>query len=444
MEKEAAKPGVLRSLIKYSLPFLATSFLQTLYGMADLVIIGRYEGVESTAAVAIGSQVMHMLTVIIVGLAMGCSGIVSSALRKNDRREAERKLGSAIIFFSIIAAALTLLSLLFTDFIVLLMCTPDEAVSGTEAYLRLCFLGLPFIVAFNVISSIYTGMGKSRTPVWFVLIATVANIVLDIIFMGRMHMGATGAALGTVLSQAVSVIIALLYLAFSRTWLTIRRSDLSLEKSVTDEIMQAGAPIASHDGLIQVAFLLIVMIMNRRGLTDAAAAGIVEKIISLLILVPSSIHSAVTVLCSECGDEKRSRQILYSALAVSVVFGLVVSFIIQLTAQDLVSFFTHDGAVINGGADYLRGYVYETVFSGIHYVFSGYFTALGMAGLSSGHNIISIVFMRIPGVYFLSLLYPIDLYPVGLASASGSLLSAVICIFAYIYLANAGKIKGSN
>ncbi len=444
MEKETVKPGVFHSLVRYSLPFLATSLLQTLYGMADLIIIGQYGGVESTTAVAIGSQVMHMLTVIIVGLAVGCSSIVSSAIRKSDRREAERKLGAAVLFFSCLAVSMTVVLFLASDFIVLLMCTPEQAVKGTSDYLRLCFLGLPFIVAFNVISSIYSGIGKSRTPVWFVLIATITNIALDIIFMGRMRMGATGAALGTVLSQAISVIIALLHLTFSRPGISLRRKNFALDRSVIDEIMQVGSPIASHDGLIQIAFLLIVMIMNRRGLIDAAAAGIVEKIISLLILVPSSMHSAVTILCTECNEEKRSRQILRSALIISVLFGLVVSFITQLVAENLVSVFTHDVAVISGGADYLRGYVYETVFAGIHYVFSGYFTALGLAGLSSGHNIISIVFMRIPGVYFLSLLYPIDLYPVGLASASGSLLSAVICVFAYIYLINAKKIRNDH
>ncbi len=437
MEKEQAKG----SLIRYSLPFLASSLLQTLYGMADLIIIGRYEGVESTVAVAAGSQVMHMLTVIIVGLTMGCSGVISSSLRNNEKEECERKLGTAVLFFTVTALILTVVTFLFSPPIVTLMCTPERAVKGTVDYLRLCSLGLPFIVAYNVISSIYTSQGKSRTPVWFVLAATIANIVLDILFVGRMKMGPRGAALGTVFSQAISVFIALIHLAFTKTWIPLRRNSPALDKTTVNEILQSGSTIAIHDGLIQVAFLIISMIMNRRGLTDAAASGIVEKIISLLILFPSSIHSALTIVCSECSDEKSARLMLYRALLISTLFGVIVSFITQFMAQDLVFLFTRDPLVISGGADYLRGYVWETIFSGVHFVFSGYFTAAGMTGLSSGHNIISIVFMRIPGVYFLSLLYPLDLYPVGLASASGSLLSAVICVFAYIYLVNAKRIK---
>ncbi len=444
MERDLTQGSVLKNLIKHALPFFASSFLQTLYGMTDLVIIGQYEGVKSTTAVAIGSQVMHMITVIIVAVAVGCSVVVGSAVKNGDKRDIEKKLGTIISFFSIIALSLTVLLFLLSDLIVYWMGTPSLATEGTRDYLRICFLGIPFIVVYNVLSSIYRALGEEKTPVIFVLAATLTNIVLDILFMGYMGMGAKGAALGTLLSEAVSVFFAVIHLLAVKKEIRIKKEDFRIDKKIVEAITEVGSPLATYEALIQTAFILITMIMNRRGIIDAAAAGIVEKVISILILVPSALYSSVAAISKKCienGDEKMAKETMLAAMMFSVILGLGASFVVQTSARDLVALFTSDPAVIRNGAEYLRGYVYETIFAGIHFALSGYFTALGLSGVTSAHNVISIVFMRIPGVYFLSLLYPTNLFPVGLASASGSVLSSVICICIYIYLDKFKKIN---
>lgn len=405
--------------------------------MADLVIIGRFEGVASTTAVSIGSQVMHMLTVMIVGLLMGTTVAVSHAIGEGDRRKAEKSIGGTIVLFAVLSITLTVILLLLTNTIVSVMSTPVEAVEGTKRYLIICFIGIPFIVAYNVISSIYRGLGDSRTPMFFVLAACVLNIALDILFMGPLHMGPAGAALGTVISQAGSVVIALIHVKMSKDDIKPKKEDLRFEKSVVSPILKTGFPIALQDGLIQVAFIVITIIMNRRGLTDAAAVGIVEKVISFLFLVPSSLLSSVSALSSQnigAGKDERARETLYWALLFAVVFGVVVSTIIQFIAPWVVSLFTADEDVIKSGAEYLRGYVFDTIFAGIHFSFSGYFCAIGYSALSFVHNLVAIVTMRIPGVYILSSLYPDNLFPVGLATVSGSVLSAVICTAAYLII----------
>ncbi len=405
--------------------------------MADLVIIGQFEGVASTTAVSIGSQIMHMLTVMIVGLLMGTTVAVSHAIGEGDRRKAEKSIGGTIVLFALLSITLTVILLLLTNTIVSVMSTPLEAVEGTKRYLIICFIGIPFIVAYNVISSIYRGLGDSRTPMFFVLAACVLNIALDILFMGPLHMGPAGAALGTVISQAGSVVIALIHVKMSNDDIKPKKEDLRFEKSVVSPILKTGFPIALQDGLIQVAFIVITIIMNRRGLTDAAAVGIVEKVISFLFLVPSSLLSSVSALSSQnigAGKDERARETLYWALLFAVVFGVVVSTIIQFIAPWVVSLFTADEDVIKSGAEYLRGYVFDTIFAGIHFSFSGYFCAIGYSALSFVHNLVAIVTMRIPGVYILSSLYPDNLFPVGLATVSGSVLSAVICTAAYLII----------
>lgn len=209
MKKDLTTGSVLGNILFFSLPYLLSYFLQTLYGMADLFIIGQFEGVAATTAVSVGSQAMHMITVMIVGLAMGTTVNIGQAVGAGDQKRAAAAIGNSVLLFMTLSAALAGLLLFWVKPIVEVMSTPSEAVKGTEAYLRICFLGIPFITAYNIISSIFRGMGDSKSPMYFIAVACAANILLDYLFMGVFHMGPTGAALGTTLSQTISVLISL-------------------------------------------------------------------------------------------------------------------------------------------------------------------------------------------------------------------------------------------
>lgn len=210
MEKNLTTGSVLKNILFFSLPYLFSYFLQTLYGMADLFIIGQFEGVAATTAVSIGSQVMHMLTVMIVGLAMGTTVSIAQAIGANKKDDAAAATGNTVTLFLILSVCLTGALLCVIRPITMIMSVPEEAVSGTIAYLTICFIGIPFITAYNIISSIFRGMGDSKSPMYFIAVACVANIILDYIFIGLCHFGPAGAALGTTVSQAISVIVSLL------------------------------------------------------------------------------------------------------------------------------------------------------------------------------------------------------------------------------------------
>ena len=442
MERNLTTGSVLGNVIYFSLPYLLSYFLQTLYGMADLFIIGQFEGVASTTAVSIGSQVMHMLTVMIVGLAMGSTVSIGQAIGGNDKRKASLDIGNTVTLFMMLSIALTIILLILADSIVSVMSTPEEAVAGTLDYLTVCFIGIPFITAYNIISSIFRGMGDSRSPMYFIAVACVSNIILDYIFMGALHMGPVGAALGTTLSQAVSVVIALIVIRRKNSGIKLEKSDFRPNGIVMKDILGIGVPIALQDGFIQVSFILITIIANRRGLNDAAAVGIVEKIISFLFLIPSSMLSTVSALGAQnigAHKNERARQTLYYAALIASLFGLAVSIIMQFAADSVVSLFTDasdpEGAmVIQLGGQYMRGYVWDTLFAGIHFSFSGYFCAIGKSLLSFLHNIIAIVLVRIPGAYMASLMFPDTLFPMGLATTAGSFLSVIICVIAFMIL----------
>lgn len=448
MNKNLTNGSVLKNVILFSLPYLLSYFLQTLYGMADLFIIGQYAGVESITAVSIGSQIMHMITVMIVGLAMGTTVSIGQAVGAEDKKEVNNSIGNTIILFITVSIVFMSFLLFFVDKIVIVLSTPIEAIKGTMTYLIICFIGIPFITAYNIISSIFRGMGDSKSPMYFIAIACITNIILDYIFIGYFHFGPMGAALGTTISQAISVIVSLTFIIKKRI-IILEKKDFKPSQLIMKKILSIGIPIALQDGLIQVAFIVITIIANRRGLNDAAAVGIVEKIISILFLIPSSMLSTVSALGAQnigAGKKDRAIETLKYAIFIAASFGITVSIIIQFTAEPLVALFTDKNAVgiaevIRLGGQYLRGYVFDCIFAGIHFSFSGYFCAIGKSGISFIHNILAIVLVRVPGVYLTSKLFADTLFPMGLATATGSLLSVIICIIAFIIINRKNKVE---
>ena len=437
LEKNLTNGSVLKNIAYFSLPYLLSYFLQTLYGLADLFIIGQFEGVASTTAVSIGSQVMHMLTVMIVGLAMGSTVCIGQAVGAGDKKRASAAIGNTVTLFMLLSVVITALLLALVRPIVSVMSTPAEAAEGTRAYLTICFIGIPFITAYNIISSIFRGLGDSKSPMIFIAVACAANIALDFIFIGAMGLGPAGAALGTTLSQAISVVFSLTVILRKKSGISLERRDLHPQRDTMGRLLRIGVPVAAQDGLIQIAFIVITVIANRRGLDAAAAVGIVEKIISFVFLVPSSMLSTVSALCAQnigAGNQARAEQTLRYAIIIAVSFGIIIALLTQFISEQAVGLFTPDVIVITLGGQYLRGYIWDALFAGIHFCFSGYFCACGRSEISFIHNISAIALVRIPGVYLTSKLFPDTLFPMGLATAAGSLLSVIICVIAFALL----------
>ncbi len=437
MEKNLTTGSVLKTVLSFSLPYLLSYFLQTLYGMADLFIIGQFNGVESTTAVSIGSQVMHMLTVMIVGLAMGSTVMIGQAIGAQKKEQASLAIGNTATLFMALSVALTAGLLFAVKPIVAVMSTPAEAAAKTVSYLTVCFVGIPFITAYNIISSIFRGMGDSKSPMYFIAIACGANIVLDYLFIGRMGLGPAGAALGTTLSQTISVIVSLLIIRRRKTGIALGADNFKPCRKTMAGLLKVGVPIALQDGFIQIAFIVITVIVNKRGLNDAAAVGIVEKIIGILFLVPSSMLQTVSALCAQnigAGKHERARLTLGYGCLMTVIWGTAAVVVMQLDAERFIGLFSDSREVVLMGGQYMRGYVWDSILAGIHFCFSGYFCAYGLSGISFAHNSISILCARIPLSYLASKYFVDTLFPMGLASTVGSGVSAVICVGVFFWM----------
>ena len=441
-EQDLTQGSVGKTLLRFAVPYLLSAFLQTFYGLADVFITGQFNGAASITAVTVGSQVTHMLTVVIVGLAMGGTVSIGLAVGAKNRAAASRAIGNTSALFALFAAIATAGLLVGTNSILSVLSVPEAAWQEARRYLLICFAGVPFITAYNVLSSIYRGLGDSRRPMYFVAVAGVINIGLDYWMIGPMGMGAAGAALATVIAQGLSVVLALVYLKRHMEGLTLSKTDFRVDRPMMGQILRVGLPVAVQDGFVQVAFLTITVIANRRGVEVAAAVGIVEKFISFLFLVPSAMLSAVSAIAAQnagAGEHQRGRTTLYYAMAVCVAVGLAVAGVCQFRAEAVLRLFAREEeTVITLGAQYLRSYVFDCAIAGVHFCFSGYFCAYQRSIWSFVHNLAAILLVRIPGAWLASVYFPATLYPMGWAAPLGSLLSALICVVVYLAIRRRG------
>ena len=440
--KDLTQGSILGNIMTFSLPYIFAYFLQILYGLADLFVIGRYCDVDSTTAVSNGAQVMYLVTCVVIGLAMGTTVKTAHAIGAKDNRRAAQIIGNTATMFLGLSLVLAVGLLAFRNGIVSLMDTPMEAVMGTRDYLTVCFIGIPFIMAYNIIASIFRGLGDSKSPMYFVAVACVVNIILDFFFIGYCGWGAMGAALGTTLSQMASVGFALFAIRRHKEVFDVHRHDFKPRWDVISGILKIGFPIAMQDGFIQIAFIVITVIANGRGLYDAAAVGIVEKFIGLVFIVPSAMLSTVSAIASQnigAMQVSRAQRTMWYAMGITTTYGIIVAIVLQFIPDLAVRIFSDDAQVVSMGGEYLRGYVWDCVFAGLHFCFSGFFTACGYSIISFAHNFLSIICARIPLVYLASEAYPDTLYPMGLATCLGSVLSVVICIGVYAWMSRHRK-----
>ena len=435
-ENTFTQGNIVRGMLRFSVPYLITCFLQTFYGMADLFIVGQFNEAASITAVSVGSQLMHMLTVVIAGFAMGSTVLIARSVGAGDRKGIAGAVSTTFAVFGAVAAGLTLVLMALTLPVIQLLKVPAEAVPEAAAYMRICFAGILFITAYNVVSAVFRGLGDTRRPMYYVAVAGIINVGLDWLLVGPLAMGAAGAAAATVASQGISVLLGLA--ALRKYHPDAFRRSVRPDSEDTGRIIRVGLPVALQEGLIQVSFLVITMIANRRGVEVAAAVGIVEKVISFLFLVPSAMLSTVSALSAQnagAGQHTRSRRVLKIGCMICAGFGTVIFLLCQPLAPWIVSLFVKKGdnigTVVRFGAEYLRTYSVDCIFAGIHFCFSGFFSAYGKSGYSFLHNIISIVTFRIPGAWAAAVFFPASLYPMGLAAPTGSLLSVAICLYLY-------------
>lgn len=440
-ELDLTQGNVLGILIRFALPFLFASFMQAFYGAVDLYVVGRFGGAADIAAVNIGSQVMQIITSFIIGISMGVTVRLAHHIGSKDHEEAARTVGNAVILFLGIALVITPLMTWQSDDIVLLMETPAAAVARTANYVFICSIGLPFIIAYNVIAALLRGVGDSKTPMYFIGVACVVNVIADFALVGGLSMGVAGAALATVLAQTISSLCGIIYLIHHGFPFDFQKKHIKWKGKNLRRILVVGLPIAMQDTLINIAFIALTVIANFRGLIASSAVGVTEKLIMFMFLVPSAMLSAISAITAQnMGAGKRERAVLavkYGIL-ITAVFGAIMCAASWLIPDLLTGIFTKDPAVIEAAGEYLRTYSIDCILVAFTFCVNGYLCGQDKSIVTFIHNTISIFIVRIPVAYLLSELFADSLLPMGLASPLGSVLSILILLIYFSYVKRRG------
>lgn len=428
---------IFSPLLKFTIPILLALFLQTMYGAVDLLIVGQFGNAADVSAVSTGSQVMMTITVIITGLTMGITILIGQKLGEGKSKEAGDVVGSGISIFAIIAIVITILTVTFASPISTFMHTPKEAFDSTTVYIKICASGSVFIIAYNIIGGVFRGLGDSKTPLITVGIACVTNIIGYLIFVGIFKMAVMGAALATIMAQAISVILSVIIIRKRGLPFEFSKDSIKFHKNLTSKIIKYGTPIALQDGLVHMSFLVIMIIGNSMGVIPSAGIGVAEKLVGFIMLIPSSFSQAVSAFVAQnYGAKKydRAKKVLIYAISASLCCGIVMFYITFFHGNILAGMFSKDKDVVLAAWEYMKAYGIDCLLTAIMFSMVGYFNGCGKTTFVMIQGIIGAFGVRIPVSYLMSKIIPVSLFRVGLATPMSTVIQIILCIIYFIIL----------
>lgn len=428
--------SILKKLCRFMLPVLGALILQAAYGAVDLLVVGRFGSTSGLSAVSTGSQVLNLVTFVVTQLAMGVTVLIARYIGEKREKEIGAVLGGAAVVFTILAGCLFVLLVLFARPISVLMQAPQEALALTASYVRICGCGILFIVAYNVLSAVFRGLGDSRSPLLFVLVACLVNVAGDLVLVAGLHLDAAGAALATVLAQAVSVGCALAILRRKKLPFTFRKSDVRLNEQCR-RFLAIGLPLALQEFLTQLSFLALCAFVNRLGLAASSGYGVASKIVSFVMLVPSALMQSMASFVAQnigAGNVKRAKKSMFTGIAVGVAFGIVMFALVLRKGDVLAGLFSTDAEVVRRGFEYLRGFAPETIVTAVLFSMVGYFNGSNQTLWVMIQGLIQTLLVRLPLAYYMSIQPNASLTKIGMSAPVATVVGIVLNIGCFLYL----------
>lgn len=425
--------NILKKLIRFMIPILGALVLQAAYGAVDLLVVGRFGSTAGLSAVSTGSQILNLVTFVITQLAMGITVLIARYIGEKETNQIGQLLGGSTVVFSILAVVLFTVMVFFSHSLAILMQAPNEAVSLTSTYVKICGAGIFFILAYNVLSAIFQGLGDSKSPLIFVAIACVVNIVGDLVFVAGLHMDAAGAAIATVLAQAISVILALVMLKRRELPFCLIGKDFRLNHQ-SRRFLNVGLPLALQECLTQLSFLALCAFVNRLGLDASSGYGVACKIVNFAMLVPSALMQSMASFVSQnvgAGKEDRAKKVLFTGMSVGIFVGAFVFVGVFFFGNTLTSIFTTDEAVIIKGYDYLKGFAPETIVTAILFSMIGYFNGHEKTVWVMIQGVVQTLLVRLPLAYIMSIQPNASLTYIGLAAPVATCFGIVLNVIYY-------------
>ena len=435
--------NILEKLVAFMMPILGALILQAAYGAVDLLVVGRFGSTSGLSAVSTGSQVLNLVTFVVIQFAMGITVLIARYLGEKRPERIGAVIGGGAVVFTMMSVALFIAMVGFARPISVLMQAPAEAVDLTASYVRICGAGIFFIVAYNLLSAIFRGLGDSKSPLLFVLVACIVNIIGDLVLVAGLHMDAAGAAIATVTAQALSVIFAVMLLLKKDLPFAITKKDFRLNPQCR-KFLKIGLPLALQEFLTQISFLALCAFVNRLGLEASSGYGVACKIVNFAMLVPSSLMQSMASFVSQnigAGKKKRAKQSMFTGIGVGLAVGCVVFVLVLFKGDVLCSVFSTDAAVIQNGFAYLKGFAPETLVTAILFSMVGYFNGNNKTVWVMTQGLIQTLLVRLPLAYFMSIQPNASLTKIGLAAPVATTVGIFLNIGFFIYLNRAEQRK---
>ena len=428
--------NILEKLVAFMMPILGALILQAAYGAVDLLVVGRFGSTSGLSAVSTGSQVLNLVTFVVIQFAMGITVLIARYLGEKRPERIGAVIGGGAVVFTMMSVALFIAMVGFARPISVLMQAPAEAVDLTASYVRICGAGIFFIVAYNLLSAIFRGLGDSKSPLLFVLVACIVNIIGDLVLVAGLHMDAAGAAIATVTAQALSVVFAIMLLLKKDLPFAITKKDFRLNPQCR-KFLKIGLPLALQEFLTQISFLALCAFVNRLGLEASSGYGVACKIVNFAMLVPSSLMQSMASFVSQnigAGKKKRAKQSMFTGSGVGLAVGCVVFVLVLFKGDVLCSAFSTDAAVIQNGFAYLKGFAPETLVTAILFSMIGYFNGNNKTVWVMTQGLIQTLLVRLPLAYFMSIQPNASLTKIGLAAPVATTVGIVLNIGFFSYL----------
>ncbi len=433
--------SILKKLALFMLPILGALVLQAAYGAVDLLVVGRFGSTSGLSAVSTGSQVLNLVTFVVTQLAMGVTVLIARYLGEKQPKYIGPVIGGAAIVFTIISVVLFAVMVGLARPISVLMQAPTEAVDLTTSYVRICGGGILFIVAYNMLAAIFRGLGDSKSPLLFVLVACIFNIVGDLVLVAGFHLDAAGASIATVFAQAVSVVCAIVILLKKDLPFKIQKSDLCLN-SQCGKFLSIGLPLALQEFLTQLSFLALCAFVNRLGLSASSGYGVACKIVNFAMLVPSSLMQSMASFVSQnigAGNRQRAKKSMFTGIGIGLVIGSFVFALVMLKGDLLSSAFTTDAEVIANAYAYLKGFAPETLVTAVLFSMVGYFNGNNKTVWVMIQGLVQTLLVRLPMAYFMSVQPNASLTNIGLAAPTSTAVGIVLNVCFFLYLERKSK-----
>lgn len=426
--------SILKKLIPFMIPILGALVLQAAYGAVDLLVVGRFGSTAGLSAVSTGSQILNLVTFVITQLAMGITVLIARYIGEKSTGQIGQLLGGAVTVFAIVSAVLFVVMVFFAKPLAVLMQAPQEAISLTTVYVRICGGGIFFIVAYNVLAAIFRGLGDSRSPLIFVAVACVVNIIGDLILVAGFHLDAAGAAIATVAAQAVSVVLAIVLLKKKDLKFGIQKKDFRINGQCK-RFLKVGLPLALQEFLTQMSFLALCAFVNKLGLEASSGYGVACKIVNFAMLVPSSLMQSMASFVSQnvgAGKPDRAKKSMFTGMGLGVIVGVVVFICVWCFGDVLTSVFTTDTAVIQKGTEYLRGFAPETIVTAVLFSMVGFFNGYEKTVWVMIQGLVQTLLVRLPLAYVMSIQPHASLTKIGLVAPVATCFGIVLNVIFYL------------